>query len=43
MGTFIRLRLILQDKKPDLKNFFNQLDNSDLIKGDYDLLLRKAV
>ena len=43
MATFTRLRLILQDKKPDLKNFITQLDNPDLISKDYDLLLRKAV
>ena len=43
MSTFINLRLILQEKKPNLAEFLRQLELEDLKKEDLNLLLRKAV
>lgn len=43
MSNFIALRLILQEPKPDVRLFMEELSRGELKKGDYDLLLRKAV
>ncbi len=43
MSTFIKLRLILQEPRPDLANFLAILEREKVEKGDLDLLLRKAV
>ncbi len=43
MSNFITLRLILQEPKPDVRQFVECLSKEELKKGDYDLLLRKAV
>lgn len=43
MSTFITLRLILQEPKPDLAKFLVELEKQEIAKGDLDLLLKKAV
>ena len=43
MSNFIKLRLILQQPKPDYKNFLVELQKEEIKKEDLDLLLRKAV
>lgn len=41
--SFIKLRVILTEPKPDLSDFVKQLDEEEVKKEDLDLLLRKAV
>ena len=41
--SFIKLRLILQEPKPDLSKFLKELEMEAIQKGDLDLLLRKSV
>lgn len=43
MSNFIKLRLILQEPKPDYGNFLVELEKDEIKKEDLDLLLRKAV
>jgi hypothetical protein len=43
MSNFIKLRLILQEPKPDYNNFLAELKKEEIKKEDLDLLLRKAV
>jgi ribosomal protein S3AE len=43
MSNFITLRLILQEAKPDVRQFMEELSREELKKSDYDILLRKAV
>lgn len=41
--SFIKLRVILTEPKPDLAHFVQQLEEEEVKKEDLDLLLRKAV
>lgn len=43
MSNFIKLRLILQEQRPEYHKFIAELGQQTLKNSDLDLLLRKAV